>query len=520
MAGTPPSWRHYHGAVVDPGAAPGALAILPARHVLVAPDGFVEYVGADPPPPDFIQLVGAATLVELPPGAVIMPGFVDTHVHAAQIQYAGTGTDLPLMQWLTKYAFPSERRLTNDLEASERVYDALVRKLLRSGTTTALFFAVIGAASSQVLADVACRHGQRAFVGKVAMDRLAPEDYVETTEEAAASTEAFILHVRDACRAYSSYARALAGCGGGGHDVSDKHWIARAADRDLPLVEPVVTPRFVPCCTETLLRNLGALAQKHGVLVQSHAVESVDCLDCVAEMHPGSDEVEILQSAGLLGPNSVMAHCVHITDGQAAAFRRTGTGIACCPLSNFYFAGGALRTAALLEAGNKIGLGTDVAGGYSHRMLDSVRHAVTTHLCVASADANAARMEARKMAESGGGSEGSGGSSSASGSCALAPPRCEGVAPGAGRPMGRDEFNYKHAIWTATVGGARLLGLEGKVGRVLPGYAFDACVVDLSQWLEGESASSVETAFEKFVHLGGEAEIMEVYVQGRPSMPT
>ena len=151
-------------------------------------------------------------------------------------------------------------------------------------------------------------------------------------------------------------------------------------------------------------------------------------------------------------------------------------------------------------------------------MLDSVRHAVTTHLCVASADANAARMtgEARKMAESGGGSEGSGGSSS--GSCAPAPPRCEGVAPGAGRPMGRDDFNYKHAIWTATVGGGRLLGLEGKVGRVLPGYAFDACVVDLSQWLDG--ASSVETAFEKFVHLGGEAEIMEVYVQGRPSMPT
>ena len=501
-------WRHFHGDVVDPGATPGTLAINPAQHVLVAPDGFIEYVGTEPPPPPWRDGL-ATTLIELPRGCVLMPGFIDTHVHAAQSQYAGTGTDLPLMQWLAKYAFPSERRLTNDLGESERVYDALVRKLLRNGTTTALYFAVIGVASSQVLVEVASRLGQRAFVGKVAMDRLAPADYVETSEEAVAGTEAFILHVRDICRAYSSSERALADWGppgtlptserGDSDEASNRQiWTAR----DLPLVEPVVTPRFVPCCTESLLQDLGALAEKHGVLIQSHAVESVDCLDCVAEMHPGSNEVEIFERCGLLGKRSVMAHCVHISEYQAATFRRTGTGIACCPLSNFYFAGGALRMAALLEAGNKIGLGTDVAGGYSHRMLDSVRHAVTTHLCVASADANAMRMAGKEIHGQAGGRI----------------IRCEGVAPGAGRPVGRDEFNYKHAFWTATVGGAQLVGLEGKVGRILPGHAFDTCVVNLSQWLDGTGAS-LETAFEKFVHLGGEAEITEVYVQGRPSMP-
>ena len=141
------------------------------------------------------------------------------------------------MQWLTKYAFPSERRLTNDLNASEGVYDELVRKLLRNGTTTALYFGVIGVESSQILADIACRRGQRAFVGKVAMDRLAPDDYVETTEEAAAGTESFILHVRESSKQMSSCARALRECSD--DEASERElW----KDRDLPLVEPVVTP--------------------------------------------------------------------------------------------------------------------------------------------------------------------------------------------------------------------------------------------------------------------------------------
>ena len=87
-------WLHIRGDVVDPGPTPGGLEILRAQHVLVAPDGFIEYVGADPPE----QQPPSVRLVELAAGNVLMPGFVDTHVHAAQIQYAGTGTDLPLMQ--------------------------------------------------------------------------------------------------------------------------------------------------------------------------------------------------------------------------------------------------------------------------------------------------------------------------------------------------------------------------------------------------------------------------------------
>ena len=509
----PPSLL-FIGDVIDPGASPGELRLYPNYHLLVAADGFIEYLGSDPPSLDTANHV---LRVNIPNGCAIMPGFIDTHVHAAQIQYAGTGTDLPLMKWLTKYAFPSERRLTNDLNASEHVYDELVRKLIRSGTTTALYFAVIGVESSKVLADVACRNGQRAFVGKVAMDRLAPKDYIETTEEAADGTESFILYVRNECKQMSSFARA---CAAYEPDKPPACW----KERDLALVEPAVTPRFVPCCTEPLLQKLGALSQKYGVLIQSHAVESVDCLDTVQELHPGRNEVEIFETNGLLSEKSVIAHCVHITENQAEVFKNTGTGIACCPLSNFYFASGMLRTAALLEEGHKVGFGTDVAGGYSHRMLDSIRHAMTTHLAIASADANVTRSLRGRDTSAPEGREAkrpkreADNESNHSNDFCASTPRCDAIAPGAGHVMGRDSFNYAHAFWTATVGGSRCLGLE-KVGRLLPGQAFDACIVDLRKWLVKDPSetdrNSILTAFEKFIHLGCDEDIIQVYIQGR-----
>ena len=157
-------------------------------------------------------------------------------------------------------------------------------------------------------------------------------------------------------------------------------------------------------------------------------------------------------------------------------------------------------------------------------MLDSIRHAMTTHLAITSADANAKRSvqsqsmsapgdriaKRRKLEETSTNQAPEGKFPSAL--------RCDAIAPGAGHVVERDSFNYKHAFWTATCGGAELLGLKGKVGRLVPGQAFDACVVDLNKWLveirsEAENDSTL-TAFEKFLHLGSDADITAVYVQG------
>ena len=580
----------FHGSVLDVGAEAGGMSVHMDVWLRVDGAGFIDYLGGEKPHAHVDDDAERGSVVELGPDQMLMPGFVDTHVHAAQVQYTGTGTDLPLMQWLEKYAFPSERRLGTDLVLARGVYGDLADTFLRNGTTTVQYFGVLSLASTKLLVDVLVERGQRAFVGKVAMDRLAPDDYLETAAEGVARTEQFIEYTRqrspvavpifqgggagqgaDREQGTQSYVggggggRGAGGVGGvGGVGGTAGAGNAGGADsRPLPLVEPVITPRFVPCCTETLLAGLGELAARLDCAVQSHAVESVDCLATVEWLHPGRDEVEILHEAGLLTRRTVMAHSVHITEPQVQVFASTGTGIAHCPLSNFYFAGGALRCAALMPRVN-IGLGTDVAGGYSPRMIDSVRHAVTTHLAVASADANEQQRvvaEAGKKTKTetetettkteedrGGGTEkegetgnerekeqekegkkedentqtiavvqaqaqGRAGNPDAEGRASRA--RCEGVAPGAGNPMDRDAFDYKHAVWLATVGGARCLGLEARVGRLEVGYAFDACLVDLA----GFRADEPLTRFEKYVHLGDDRHIRQVWVQGRDVTP-
>lgn len=446
----------FHGSFVDVGSEAGSLAIVNNAWISVdTRTGIIVDVTVVPasssPPPSLPATTNP--VIHLPPTHLLCPGFIDTHVHAAQLQYQGTGTDLPLMQWLEKYAFPSERRLTNDLQLSHTVYSKLVQTLLRNGTTTCLYFGVMGLESTKVLVDVVREQGQRALIGKVNMNRLAPSDYCETTEESLAATTHFIDYVRQ-------------------------------QQPNNGLVAPVITPRFVPSCTEELLVGLGELAASTGCRVQSHAVESVDCLKTVQALEQdGRDEVQLLASSGLLTDKSVMAHCVHLSDSHAATFLERGVGIAHCPLSNFYFAGGALRTRALMDQGLKMGLGTDVAGGYSHQMLSSMRHSVTTHLAVCSADANA------------------GG-------------RCHGVAPGAGSAVKRSSYDYKHAFWLATVGGARVLGLDGKVGRLATGYEFDALLLDLASFQDPLGEDSHATTFEKFLHLGDDRHVEKVWVQG------
>lgn len=218
--------------------------------------------------------------------------------------------------------------------------------------------------------------------------------------------------------------------------------------------------------------------------------------------------MKILNAAGLLTDRSVMAHAVHITEPQAKVFQATGTAISHCPLSNFYFAGACLRTSALLDRGIKVGLGSDVAGGYSPRMLDAIRHTVTTHLAVASADAIAQATSPSPEHERPSGA--------AVRDNAV---RDNAVAPGAGGPVARMDLDYKHAVWLATAGGAAALGLEGRVGRLRVGYAFDASVVNLAMFADPDPGRTPEagwlTRFERFVHLGDDRNFDQVWVQGK-----
>ena len=389
-------------------------------------------------------------LTELGEGHYVLPGLIDLHVHAPQWPQLGKALHLPLQDWLLQCTFPLEARYS-DTAFAERVYTSLVETLLANGTTTAVYFATVHLESTLRLADICLAKGQRALVGKVAMDD--PEqcpDYYRDESAAAA-----IAGTRDLI----AYVRALPGNEGG-------------------LVRPVITPRFIPSCSDPLLEGLGALADESGCPVQTHCSESDWEHAFVLERH-GKTDTRSLDDFGLLRRGTLLAHSNFVSGDDMDLIGRARAGIAHCPLSNYYFSNAVFPLRAALDKGLRVGLGTDISGGASPSILDNCRHAV-----------NASR--------------------------ALE----DGVDPaldaaGRGRPGSRVDF--RTAFWLATAGGAAALDLP--VGRFEPGCPFDAVLVDTrgpgSNLMVWPEADGLEDILQKIVYNAGREDIRKVWVEGR-----
>ncbi|MCZ0717369.1 guanine deaminase [Aerococcus kribbianus] len=286
-------------------------------------------------------------LVELSPDQYLLPGFIDTHIHAPQWPQLGVALDRPLNEWLEQHTFPLEAKYAN-LEFAHTVYTDLVEQLLAHGTTTALYFATIHMEASLELAKICAEKGQRGLVGKVVMDHpTGNPDYYrdESTEKAIADTEDFIKKVRQ---------------------------MAETVPQGL---YPVITPRFAPSCTDQALAALGQLATKYQCHVQSHCSEGQWEHDVTAERF-GKTDTQALADFGLFGPKSVMAHCNFISDEDAKIFRKHQTAVAHCPISNVYFANSVLPVRHLKDLGVEIALGTDISAGYTPSLYENMRQAV------------------------------------------------------------------------------------------------------------------------------------------------
>ncbi len=285
--------------------------------------------------------------LSLGPGQFLLPGLIDLHIHAPQWPQLGKALHLPLEDWLLKHTFPLEKRYA-DLEFARRAYRSLVEALLANGTTTAVYYATIHDAASLALAEICLAEGQRAFIGRVAMDNagLCPEDYRDPSPEAGlAGTAAFIERVRG-----------LAANSGG-------------------LVQPVVTPRFIGGCSDRLLASLGRLALETGAAVQTHCSEG-DWEHGLALARYGKTDTAALAGFVLLTRRTVLAHGNFIAGADLDLIAGSGAGVAHCPLSNAYFANAVFPLRAALERGLRVGLGTDIAAGHSPSILDACRQAV------------------------------------------------------------------------------------------------------------------------------------------------
>lgn len=388
-------------------------------------------------------------LVTLPPEMLVLPGFVDCHVHAPQYAQLGQALDVPLEVWLEKYTFPLEARYA-DLDFARPRYEALVSDLLASGTTTAVYFATVHREATALLADICIDKGQRALVGKVVMDDPAgcPDYYRDASAEAAVvDTRAVIEHI---------------------HAHPDN-----AAGRVLP----VITPRFIPSCTDEALEGLGQLAAETGCHIQTHCSES-DWAHGHGLARFGQTDSVALDGFGLVGRRTVLAHGNFITIDDMALLARRGAGVAHCALSNVYFAGAVFPLKAALERGVHMGLGTDISGGPSASMLDAQRMAVA----------------ASRLLESG----------------------VDPELPVARRGRPDSRIDLATAFHLATAGGGEVLDLP--IGRFEPGCHFDALMIDTSAAAGGirlfEKMPPLDL-LEKVINTANRANIAAVWVDGR-----
>jgi len=308
-------------------------------------------------------------IIDLRGQGVLIPGLVDLHIHAPQFPQLGTALDVPLEDWLQRYTFPLEARYA-DLDFATEVYGALVARLLAGGTTTAVYFATIHGPASLRLAEICVELGQRALVGRVAMDDPdgCPDYYRDSDAQAAIKDTADFI---DAVRAIPNNT----------------------------LVEAAITPRFIPACSDAALKGLGKLAAETGAPVQTHCSES-DWEHQFVLDRCGMSDTRALDSFGLLTRRTVLAHAGFIDDDDINLIYERGAGIAHCPLSNTYFASEAYPLRRALEKSVRVGLGTDISGGPSAFLLDNARAAVATSRMLETGTDPSTQQDTRGVADS------------------------------------------------------------------------------------------------------------------------
>ncbi len=391
----------------------------------------------------------AGSLVTLAAGQYLLPGLIDLHVHAPQWPQLGMALDEPLEIWLQKYTFPLEARYA-DLAYAGAVYESLVDALLANGTTTALYYGTVHLPATQKLADICLRKSQRALIGRVAMD--------EPTQCPAYYRDASATSGEADTRAFIDYVAAMPGNAAG-------------------LIEPVITPRFIPACSDDLLRRLGALARQSGCYVQTHCSES-DWEHRFVQDRCAMTDAAALESYGLLTRRTILAHGNLIGDPDIARIVSAGAGIAHCPLSNVYFSDAVFPLRHMLEHGVHVGLGTDIAGGASPSILENARHAVIASRRLESGVDPCLSRERRGRASS--------------------------------------RIDALTAFWLATAGGG--IVLDKALGIFAPGYAFDAIVVDArvsESDLQIDPADTPPAVLQKIVYNAARCNIRETYVAGR-----
>lgn len=366
-------------------------------------------------------------------GKLVVPGLTDLHVHAPQYTFRGLGMDLELLAWLDTVTFPEEARYA-ELTYAAAAYRRFVEDLLRGPNTRACIFATLHTPATVLLMDLLEESGLITLVGKVNMDRNSPDTLREESADAA-------------CRETAA-------------------WLEQAAGR-YRRTGPILTPRFIPSCTDALMEKLGQLQREHRLPVQSHLSENAGEVAWVRELCPRAKSyADAYDRFGLFGGDAptIMAHCVLSDEEEQALMKERGVYIAHCPSSNTNLSSGVAPAGKFLREGQRIGLGSDMAGGTHGSIFRAMSDAIQV-----------SKLRWRLQDQS-------------------------------IRPLTAAE-----AFYMGTVGGGSFFG---RVGSFEPGYELDAVVLDDSR-LSIPRPLTLEERLEKIIYLSEDRDVVGKYVQGR-----
>ena len=362
-----------------------------------------------------------------------IPGMIDLHIHAPQYAYRGLYMDEELLDWLNKYAFVEEGKYRN-LKYADKAYDIFVNALKKSATTRAAIFGTVHLKATLLLMEKMEKTGLISYVGKVNMNRNAPKYLLDSCEEASIKDSISIIE------AAKKYKRTKA----------------------------IITPRFIPSCSNKLLKELGDLASKYEVPIQSHLSENPGEIENVHQLMP---DIEFYGQGyakyGLFGGNNktIMAHCVYSSKEEVELMKENGVYIASCPSSNMNVRSGIAPISSYIEKGLNVGLGSDVAGGESESIFGEIKKAI----------------EVSKLYN---------------------------------RLVDNDvkELSFPNAFYLSTIGGGKFFG---KVGSFERGYELDAIV--LNDEIEPHpQALNIQERLERSVYLGVDKKgIVAKFVKGK-----
>ncbi len=363
---------------------------------------------------------------------LIIPGFIDLHLHASQYQFRGTGMDKELMEWLDKYAYNEESKF-NDLKYAKKSYEMFVNEIKYGFTTRLCVFATSNMETTLELMQQLDDSGLVSYVGLVEMDRLSPDSIKQpSVEKAISDTEEYITK-----------------------------------SQKFKYTKPIITPRFLPSCTDELMTKLSLLRKKYNLPSQSHLDENKKEIEMVMNCEKDiSNYSEGYIKFDLFGKdhNCIMAHCVYNNDKEIELLKDRNIFVAHCPESNLNLISGIAPISKYLDKDINVGLGSDVAAGSSLSLLRAARQAIQV-----------SKMYYRYVDEK------------------------------------ARILDCKDAFYMATLGGGKFFG---KVGSFLDGYEFDAVVVDdLSTPSLREF--NIEERIERLLYIGDERLIVDKYCQGR-----